>query len=696
MALRKLDLQHAKSWENLPDVWKVVKRIKPIDLNAGLKKDGIKDKGLLKIVEDYMGKDDLRPNLQGLYFDKEKSVLVSTDTHKLICIPVDLDIEQGIYNISPKVAKSSGVSLYSKIDGRFPDYKVVLPEHSTIVKVDAYKLKTYSQAVMNGKYTNEYVDKINYKVNDDFTISFNAEFLLQAIDSFLLMGHTELYFGFSTPTRGASISPNENTAKNSKNNIGNHPFALIMPLMLNNSEELGTKDIDFDTGIEVYYSFMDNEIHNADGSIAKYDANLTNTDLPYIDSDSFSIINKLIPKKHNLPLLEYVKIENAKATITDLEFFLQVKDVFVEDGIYEVCNGAFKDTADNTTKNFENFPDMKVAGTILTEIATLETNQFAQRTKESIMFLSDDDLRPAMTCLSLQLESDNVTKVASTNAHIMLLSKLYGSKVEVKNLNKHLEYKLLITQPKKLSNFLDVVKDKSVKLLAKNMTEKGFSTLFFETDNYNYSARLEDVNTPNYESVIQQTMDSYLSFNTAEMILAINSLKGEDAKKMIYLDFNREEADGHFKIKVGENKFGNFEIIKDLGIKIPYHIGKSNRQYNMDIALIMSVRTNDDNLAFDPKYLKSVLILGDKDDARLNFNSKSQEYTQFISELRPIEESPIKREPVKKVEKVEVVKETPKKATKEDVMIKIEALQILADMGNKDAENKIEILKLLL
>ena len=37
-----------------------------------------------------------------------------------------------------------------------------------------------------------------------------------------------------------------------------------------------------------------------------------------------------------------------------------------------------------------------------------------------------------------------------------------------------------------------------------------------------------------------------------------------------------------------------------------------------------------------------------------------------------------------------------KKATKEEVMIKIKALKLLADMGNKEAENKIKILKLLL
>ena len=45
---------------------------------------------------------------------------------------------------------------------------------------------------------------------------------------------------------------------------------------------------------------------------------------------------------------------------------------------------------------------------------------------------------------------------------------------------------------------------------------------------------------------------------------------------------------------------------------------------------------------------------------------------------------------------IEEQKPVEKKATKEEVMIKIKALKLLADMGNKEAENKIKILKLLL
>lgn len=685
MARRKLDLQNAKSWENLPDVWKVVKRIKPIDLYAGLKKDGIKDKGLLKIVEEFINDDALRLNTAGLFVDD--NALVCTDTHKLICIPSEVDIEKGLYSISPKVAKKVDAKLYSKIDGKFPDYKAILPEHSVITKVDAYKLKTYVQAVVNGKYENNITHAVCFKVENDFNIGFNSNFLIECLESFLLMGYNELYFGFSTPSRGITISPNENTAKNSLKNIGKHPFVLLMPVIID-SGELGARDVDYGTGIDIYFSFIDNEIYNADGSIANYDGNLTNTDLPYIDSDSFSLINKLIPKNPTIPMLEYVKVKDSKATITDLDFFLEVKDVFVEDGMYAVCNGAFKDISDF---NIDDFPMMKTKEMKLTQIATLDTNQFAQRTKEALPFLSDDDLRPVMECLSLRLEQGNITKVSATNGFTLFVSDLKDSKVDKKDL------KLLIRNPKLLSNFLGAVNDNSVKVFAVNIEDKVIGRLFFETDNFTYSIRLEDGRTPDYEAVIRRSLDTYLQFNTAEMIMAINSLKGEDAKKTLYLDFNREEADGFIKLKLGENKYGNpFEIVKDLGIKIPYHVGKSNMQYDKDIAIIMSINTNDNNFAFNPKLLKSVLSVGDKDDARLNFDSKQEMVSMFISELRPIQEVEREYDAIKKIAKVEIVKETPKKATKEEVMIKIDALQILADMGDKDAENNIEILKLLL
>jgi DNA polymerase III sliding clamp (beta) subunit (PCNA family) len=679
MASRKLNLQNAKTWENLPDVWKVVKRVKPIDLYAGLKKDGIKDKGLLKLVQDFMSDDVLRPNLNGMLV--EKDVIVCTDAHRLICIPAELGIDNGIYNISPKIAKKNQEPLYSKLSGNFPPYKDILPENGIIHKVDAYKLKTYSEAVLNGKYTNFVTHAISYKVEDDFEIGFNAEFLINVIDTFLLLGYTELYFGFSTPSRAIIISPNEATAKKPLSNIGKYPFALLMPLMLNDSF-LGARELDFGTEIEVYFSFMDNEIHNADGSIANYDRNLSNTELPYIDSDSFSLINKMIPKNATLPILEYVKVKFGMATISNLDFFLTIKDVFVEDGMYEVCNGALKDYSG--AGKIDDFPVSKREGDTLTLLAKIETEQLAQRTKEASMFVSTDDLRPVMMAMELQINADNRTKVFSTNAHIMLISSIYGSKVE------NNEGKYLIQNPKYLANVLDVVKDESVKVSAKNLKDNKTGMLVFESDNYVYSTKLIDAKNLDYEQVIDKNIDSYISFNTSEMILAINSIKGEDAKKSLFLDMS-SKTDIKLKVVEYDIRLRESKIIKDLNISIPYTIGKSNKQYNNDLALIMPINTTFENgFTFDTKYLKTILMVADKDEARLNFDSRKPA-PQIITELRPVEKVQIKREA--KAEKKEPVVE---KASKDDIMIKIEALQILADMGNKDAENNIEILKLLL
>jgi DNA polymerase III sliding clamp (beta) subunit (PCNA family) len=427
---------------------------------------------------------------------------------------------------------------------------------------------------------------------------------------------------------------------------------------------------------------MDNEIHNADGSIANYDRNLSNTELPYIDSDSFSLINKMIPKNATLPILEYVKVKNAKATITNLDFFLDVKDVFVEDGIYEVCNGALKDYSG--VGKIDDFPVMKREGDTLTPLAKIETEQLAQRTKEASMFVSTDDLRPVMMAMELQINADNSTKVFSTNAHIMLIGSIYGSKVYDKN------GKYLIQNPKYLANVLDVVKDDLVNVSAKNLKDNKTGMLVFESDNYVYSTKLIDAKSLDYEQVIDKNIDSYISFNTSEMILAINSIKGEDAKKSLFLDMS-SKTDIKLKVVEYDVRLRESKIIKDLNISIPYTIGKSNRQYNNDLALIMPINTTFENgFTFDTKYLKTILMVADKDEARLNFDSRKPA-PQIITELRPVEKVQMKREV--KAEKKEPVVE---KASKEDIMIKIEALQILADMGNEDAENNIEILKLLL
>lgn len=678
MARRKLNLQNAKTWESLPDVWKVVKRIKPIDLYSGLKKDGIKDKGLLKIVEDYLSDDVLRPNLNGLYVDDKN--IVCTDAHRLISIPAELGVEKGIYNISPKIAKKNQEGLYSKLNGNFPSYLDILPNNDTIYKVDAYKLKTYSQAVLNGKYTNPVTKQIQYFVHNDFSIGFNAEFLIGVIDSFLLMGYTELYFGFSTPTRAIIVSPNENTAKNPVKNVGNFPLALLMPLMVYDNY-LGARDIDFGTEIEVYFSFSDNEIHNADGSIANYDRNLSNTELDYIDSESFSLINKLIPKNAVIPITEYVKVQNAKASITNLDFFLEVKDVFVEDGMYEVCNGALKDCKDF---NIDDFPVNKREGDKLTPLATLQTDQFAQRTKQASMFVSTDDLRPVMMAIDLEIKKDNRANLFSTNAHIMFVSSLEASQVN------DIEGRYLIKNPKYLSYVLDAVNDDKIKVSAKNLKGNDPERLFFESDNYIYSTKLEDAKPLTYNNIIDKNINTYLSFNTSEMLLAINSIKGEDTKKNLFLYLSNKVT---IQLKLAEKITGenSVKVVKDLKIEIPYEIGKSNRQYENNIALIMPIRTDEENgYAFDIKYLKAILMVADKDEVRMNFDS-NKPAPQFITEIRSIDKIKLKPEP--KPEKKEPVVQ---KASKEEVIIKIEALQFLADAGDKDAENTIEILKLLI
>jgi DNA polymerase III sliding clamp (beta) subunit (PCNA family) len=670
MAKRKLNLQNAKIWEELPDVWKVVKRVKPLDLSSGVKKDGIKDKGLLKVVEKHLGDDALRTAMSGLFVDK--GAVVGTNANSLICIPLDLDAESGIYSISPKISKKIGEKLYGKINQKYPSYKDILGENDIVVKVDAVKLKTYCQAVMNGKYPNQVTNAVQFKVNKEFNIGINAEMLTDAIDSLMLLGHDELYFSFRTPSRAIYISPNEKTAKTPKEYIGKHPFVLLMPMLIDT--DLGARDLDFGTGIDVYFSFEDNEIYNADVRVAKFDKNLSNTELQYIDSDSFDLINKLVPKNATIPVTEYVNVIGSKAFVTNLDYFLEVKDVFVEDGLYEVCNGALKDN-DYDPKNF---PVFKKDG--FQPLGKAETNQFAQRVKQSITFVGVDDLRPITETLCLKIDENNRATLFATDMHSMIISSLSNAKLDKSGTD------YLIESPKYLSNVLEVVKDETI-----NLSSSG-GRLMVQTDNYNFSMKLLDAKALNYESVLDTGIDSYISFNTSEMILAINSLKGEDAKKNIYFEL---DDSGYIDLEIGKydpNTKG-FTTEKFLGIKIPCTIGKTKEKFTKDIALLMPINSgNKDSVAFNPKLLKNLLMVGDMDEARLNFNSqKGGSMSQFIVDLRPVVKAKTRETP--KVEKKEV---EPEMASKEDVMIKIKALKFLADSGDKDAEQKIKILKMLL
>jgi DNA polymerase III sliding clamp (beta) subunit (PCNA family) len=667
----KIDLLNCDSWDKLPDVWKVVKKIRAIDF-----KDDIADKNLFSIVKDYLSDDFLRPAMMGVNI--EKNSITVTDSYKLISIPFNSSLETGVYRINPKT-EINDTKLYQLDKNiKFPEYRAIFEKSSTTHKISVYKLKTYIQAVLNGKYCSISVNKINFKYDKDNNIAFNGKFLLEVLDSFLLMGHSELYVSMGSGKM--YFSPNQETIKDPEKNIGKHPFALLMKLFNDNDTGLGAYEIDFGTELTAYYCFECDKIFNADGSVANFDINLQNTDLPYINSEHLKLISKVLPKNPTLPILENIKVSNTIATASNLYYYLTVNDVNVEDGIYEVCNGALK----NTTENIDNFPKFKINSK--TEIAEISTDELSQRFSEALYFVSDDDLRPSMTGVCLKIGKGQ-NKLISTNAHILYLAHITN---EISNKITDSEKEYLIGEPKYVAYFLNAVADENIKVFQYNSTNIGFVT-----DDIEFSVRQIDAKAPNYEQVIDTNINTIMDFDVEELKNVLNSIKGEDAKKNVYFDFESNDRDkGYFKIKLSEYSYQEqkIEIVKDLNIKIgctfkPLQKNDITNNSNNSIGLIMGINTNDKNFSFNIKFLKSFLFVT---EGAFYFDNR-KEAPQYIAKLSDLKMK-------QKIFSKKVQKQEPKskQPSKTDVQNTIDALKFLADAGNVDAKNTIESLMFLI
>jgi len=306
---QSLNLQVAKNWNDIPRSWKSVRRLPRVPV-----KQELKDKGLLKVFEPFMGKDELRPAFTALNVDDE--CLAATNAHVLLTVPNTGSIPKGTWIISNKKSKEK---LYTDISEkhRFPDYKVVMTNTNAYVfKINLIKLRTYLQVVLLGQYCNPVTKLVSLFVNQTkeklFLFSVNAEFLIEAINSILLLGDSEFgYFGFIGDTKALYLSTTEQGAKYPNKNASQFPIALIMPLMLNKGydiESLGARDIDYLTAIDIYFSFETGEIHNADNSIANFDENLNNDQVPYLSPEYMELLTRVIPKKPILPILENVLV----------------------------------------------------------------------------------------------------------------------------------------------------------------------------------------------------------------------------------------------------------------------------------------------------------------------------------------------------------------------------------------------------
>ena len=217
---------YVSRWEDLPEVYRVVKTAKKIAFQ-----NNPFDKGLHNIFEPFLGKDKINERSAVLNFDKKG--IAATNSHALLHLPYPNKEFIGSYCTLP-----SCIKLFSdtekiednKIEGRYPDYPAVIPiDNPYVYPVTIAKLKTYCRAVLEGNYVNKTTYQVVFAFADNQPIGFNGKFVMDICNAFEKLGYSKAFIHLSTATRAAVFSPDKDDVR-----IGKSVLGLLMPVMLSN------------------------------------------------------------------------------------------------------------------------------------------------------------------------------------------------------------------------------------------------------------------------------------------------------------------------------------------------------------------------------------------------------------------------------------------------------------------------------
>jgi DNA polymerase III sliding clamp (beta) subunit (PCNA family) len=672
------------NWNEIPVGWKNTSKIAKL---TKLEYDP-KNKDFNSVFGSFVSNDLIRPVMMGVYFDDKN--IVATDAHRIIVTPNTTEF-RGIYPTLND--KKVDLNSEGKIDGTYPKYEAVIrPKDGDTLsfKFDCYKLLQYCNVALN--FANKITHQIAFRVDKDNVIGFNGKFLIEILKTSLKLGHEKLYFNYTEPSRSGIFSPDENYS------VGSSLVLVLMPVMLNsNVGEIGTRDIDFGEEFTCYFDFSKNEIIDADGSVADFKMNYGKNDI--FTDEVVKVLKSVIPKNSKVLLFESFVVVDKKAIATDLGTYIEIDNINVTDGLYEVNNGAVSVSGSNS--DYTDFPKLPEITKLIVEF-NLEANYLKWLIDKLSDFTGNDDLRPVMSGINIQKEYNGVFATA-TDAH----------KLMTIDISDHIDLKTeddfnFIISIDNLINYLSFVGDVKVNFKSAETSSKNTQSdfIFIETENSRFVSKNIDGKYPNYRAVIPKENIHKLSVDLKDFK---NLLNGKEAKS--FKQKHRKEADsinvigeeninGELSIKISANKRAEKysdpdEIIDSLYLgKLDVVIGHEYYSATSECALVMPIMHKVDTefiFAFAYDVFSGFVDGLDGKELELIYSDKSRAY--IANESNIIYNAPKGKKIIEKKVEVKEVINTPEPTQEESIPDLIEGLRLLLE--DMEGEEKQEILDLI-
>lgn len=192
-------------------------------VNAGVPKS----KGTLENFKEIVGRDELRPAMSGVFVSEDGANLVGTDAHKLVVQKSSEYSEYAGKIIDLKVYLQTKGKKLSFIDGKYPNYKAILPQDSPneVKNFDTYALYNFAKSTIAvHKLVNQTMFNINLKLPSNgsegsINASFNPVLAVDLLVFALANGWSKFTLEYSEISRAFIL------------NFGDGNTGLLMPIL---------------------------------------------------------------------------------------------------------------------------------------------------------------------------------------------------------------------------------------------------------------------------------------------------------------------------------------------------------------------------------------------------------------------------------------------------------------------------------
>ena len=659
------------NWDNINSSWKDTSKVKKI-----VWANNPYDKGLYSIVAPYLGNDKFRPVMSGINFDENG--ITATNAHVLITLPYPNKKYEGIYE--PDLSKRKDSDQIT-IDGKYPNYSAVIPfsDNTTHFLIDVYKLLQYTNVAM--KYANKTTYQIAYKLNNE-AVGYNGRFMVENLKTLLKLGHEKVYAHYIAPNKAMVLSPSKNYR------VGNDEILLTMPVMLMN-EKLGARDIDYGRELSVYFDFDDNEIHNADGSVAEFKMKYENN--APVDKDDVKLLESMVKKNKSLSILDYVLVKDNTIRATNLYSEYVIKNVNLADGIYLPSNG----NLEITMNPIDDFPRNPIfvsdEDTIEFVIPSTVFEYYIDRFK---FVLDQDDLRPIFKGISLKHTSNNKLFLLGTDSKLGL--KIDITKyVDIPLYNREIQ---TVIDPVWLFGFLNKLEEGALHIKSNKVAT------IIDSESKSFYCRNVDGNYPNLEAVIPQESEDLISIEYSALKKCLNNefmknyKRHTDKYEIIgVFDKNGELFVGRRTKNLPNAEFKDIEKLCD----VTFESSKEEYRYDGQSVLLAMplIAEVQDNFAFDEELLSKVMTIVNDSVIQMHHNGTKRaflipihsfEYEKTTIEHKTREQKPTleQEQMIAEVEEIDEIKEA------------IEVMQMLLETApkkdKKEIVEAIEVMEMLL